>query len=210
MLTGQLDRPKPFEDEGILGDGGRLKHSELHYDVKYPMTLPGKHQVTRLIVLHYHHLNGHVGSYQVLAEITQQFWIVKRVSSVKHVLNECHVCKRQSAKLGKQVTAQLSVVRVSSDSHRIILSICSSRARLFWTPLCKDWAQHQIKDKRYGCIFTCQRYRVVHIEVAEDLSTDSFINAVLRFVGRLGPPRVIYSDNGTNFRGAELDVVKAL
>ena len=46
--------------------------------------------------------------------------------------------------------------------------------------------------------------------MAEDLSTDSFINAVLRFVGRRGPPRIIYSDNGTNFRGAELDVVKAL
>ena len=42
--------------------------------------------------------------------------------------------------------------------------------------------------------------------VAEDLSTDSFINAVLRFVGRRGPARVIYSDNGTNFRGAEFDV----
>ena len=46
--------------------------------------------------------------------------------------------------------------------------------------------------------------------MAEDLSTDSFINAILRFVGRRGPPKVIYSDNGTNFRGVELDVVKAL
>ena len=42
--------------------------------------------------------------------------------------------------------------------------------------------------------------------MAEDLSTD---NAVLRFVSRRDPPIVIYSDNGTNFRGAELDV-KAL
>ena len=36
------------------------------------------------------------------------------------------------------------------------------------------------------------------------------MNAVLRFIGGRGPPRVIYSDNGTNFRGAELDVAKAL
>lgn len=46
--------------------------------------------------------------------------------------------------------------------------------------------------------------------MAEDLCTDSVIYAVLRFVGRQGPPRVIYSDNGTNFREAELDVLKAL
>jgi hypothetical protein len=50
----------------------------------------------------------------------------------------------------------------------------------------------------------------VHIEVAEDLSTDSFINAVLRFVGRRGSPRIIYSDNGTNFKGSEEDVIEAL
>ena len=50
----------------------------------------------------------------------------------------------------------------------------------------------------------------MHIEVAEDLSTDSFISVILSFVGRRGPPKVINSDNSTNFRGAELDVVKAL
>ena len=64
--------------------------------------------------------------------------------------------------------------------------------------------------KHYGCIFTCLRYRAVHIEIASDLSTDSFINAVTRFIARRGPPRVIYSDNGSNFRGAETDVVKAM
>lgn len=54
------------------------------------------------------------------------------------------------------------------------------------------------------------RYRAVHIELAQDLTSDSFINAVLRFVSRRGPPTVIYSDNGTNFRGAEQDVLKAM
>ena len=111
VLTGQLARLKPFEDKGILRVGGRLKHSELQYNAKYPMILPRKHQVTRLIVLYHHHVNGHVGNYQVLAEIRQRFWIVKGVSSVKRVLSKCHVCKRQSAKLGQQVTAQLAVVQ---------------------------------------------------------------------------------------------------
>ncbi|XP_020610137.1 uncharacterized protein LOC110061474 [Orbicella faveolata] len=55
-----------------------------------------------------------------------------------------------------------------------------------------------------------RQYRAVHIEIASDLSTDSFINAVTRFIARRGPPRMIYSDNGSNFIGAETDVVKAL
>lgn len=50
----------------------------------------------------------------------------------------------------------------------------------------------------------------MHIEVAHNLTTDSFINAVLRFVARRGPPRIIYSDNGSNFTGTESDVLRAL
>ncbi|XP_068684765.1 uncharacterized protein [Montipora foliosa] len=160
VLTGQLARLKPFEDEGILRVGERLKHSELQYDAKYPMILPGKHQVTRLIVLHYHHLNGHVGSYQVLAEIRQRFWIVKGVSSVKRVLSKCHVCKRQSAKLGEQMTAQLPVVRVSSDSHRIIYPSAAVGLDYFGPLYVKTGPNTRSKknvtlNKRYGCIFTC-------------------------------------------------------
>ena len=180
------------------------------------MILPGKHPVTELIIRHYCHLNGHVGSYQVLAEIRQQFWIVKGVSSLKRVLSKCHVCRRYNVKLGEQVTAQLPVVRVSSDSHRIIYPFAAVGLDYFGPLYVKTgpntrWKKNATLNKRYRCIFTCLRYRVVHIEVAEDLSTDSFIKDVLRFVGRRGPQ--VLSTVITvpiQFRGAELDVVKAL
>ena len=168
-----------------------------------------------MIIRHHHDLNGHVGSYQVLAEIRQRFWIVNGISSVKRVLRKCHVCRRQNAKLGEQVTAPLPVVRVSSDSHRIIYPFAAVGLDYFGPLYVKNGPNTRSKrnmspNKRYGCIFTCLRYRAVHLELAEDLTTDSFINAVLRFVGRRGPPTVIYSDNGSNFRGAEVDVIRAL
>ena len=61
------------------------------------MVLPGKHPVTELVIRHYHHLNGHVGAYRVLAEISQRFRIVKGVSSMKRVLSKCHVCRCYNA-----------------------------------------------------------------------------------------------------------------
>ena len=74
-----------------------MKNSDLQYDAKYPMILPGKHPVTELIIRHYRHLNGHVGSYQVLAEIRQRFWIVKAVLD----RGKCHVRRCYNAKFGR-------------------------------------------------------------------------------------------------------------
>ena len=108
------------------------------------------------------------------------------------------------------------MVRVSSDSYQLIYPFAAVGIDYFGPlyihagPLTRSVKKNPKLHKRYGCIFTCLRYRAVHIELANDLTTDSFIQAVTRFVGRRGPPKVIYSDNGTNFRGAENDVLNAL
>ena len=64
--------------------------------------------------------------------------------------------------------------------------------------------------KRYGCVFTCLAIRAIHIEIDHKLSTDSFIQAVCRFVSRRGPPKELFSGNGTNFREAESEVKQML
>ena len=120
VMKSRLARLRPFMDQDIIRVGGRLKHSDLQYDAKHPMILPRKHPVSELIVRHYHQSNGHIRTYQVLAEIRQRFWIVNAVSTIKRVLSKCQVCKRQNAKVGEQVTAPLPIVRVSSDSKRLI------------------------------------------------------------------------------------------
>ena len=55
-------------------------------------------------------------------------------------------------------------------------------------------------------MFTCLTTRVVHLEVAEDLSTDSFILGLQRFIARQGQPKTIWSDNGRNFVGANREL----
>ena len=50
----------------------------------------------------------------------------------------------------------------------------------------------------------------MHIETADSLETDSFINALRRFIARRGPVREIRSDQGTNIVGAERELKKAL
>lgn len=52
--------------------------------------------------------------------------------------------------------------------------------------------------------------RVVHIEFAYPLEADSFICAYQRFTSCRGKPREIYSDDGTNFTGADRQLREAL
>ncbi|XP_035233021.1 uncharacterized protein LOC118204838 [Stegodyphus dumicola] len=66
--------------------------------------------------------------------------------------------------------------------------------------------------KAWIVLFTCAVYRAIHLELVNslstDFSTDTFLLALRRFVARRGRPRIIYSDNGTNFRGASNDLSK--
>ena len=56
--------------------------------------------------------------------------------------------------------------------------------------------------KRWLVLFTCLTVQSIHLEVVESTDTDAFINSMRRFVNRRGCPRVMYSDQGTDFRGA--------
>ncbi|XP_011859183.1 PREDICTED: uncharacterized protein LOC105556701 [Vollenhovia emeryi] len=56
--------------------------------------------------------------------------------------------------------------------------------------------------KVYVCVFVCMCIKAVHLEIVSDLSSDGFLAALRRFVARRGVPEHIYSDNGTNFIGA--------
>ena len=61
-------------------------------------------------------------------------------------------------------------------------------------------------EKVYGCLFTCLTRRAVHIEDETSLGTDAFIQALRRFISNRGCPKGIWSDNGTNFVGADKEI----
>ncbi|RLU25414.1 hypothetical protein DMN91_001570 [Ooceraea biroi] len=62
--------------------------------------------------------------------------------------------------------------------------------------------RNRARIKVYVCVFVCMAIKAVHLEIVSDMTTEGFLAALQRFVARRGVPEHVYSDNGTNFVGA--------
>ena len=78
----------------------------------------------------------------------------------------------------------------------------------YFGPWCVKDGRKEVK--RYRALFTCMASRVIHIEVPHSMETDSFIQALHRFICCRGAVRELCSDRGTNFIGAENELKKAV
>ncbi|GBM55270.1 hypothetical protein AVEN_272341-1 [Araneus ventricosus] len=59
-------------------------------------------------------------------------------------------------------------------------------------------------------VFYFHAVKAIHLEIVNSLSTEAFIGALKRFISRRGRPSDIFSDNGTNFVGANNELLKIL
>ena len=61
--------------------------------------------------------------------------------------------------------------------------------------------RNRTKIKTYVSVFVCFSTKAVHLELANDLTTDAFLACLKRFVVRREVSQTINSDNATNFIG---------
>ena len=165
--------------DGLLRVGGRLRHAPMEVDARYPIILPKRHHVTELFIREYHERCGHSGLDHVLSLLRQRFWIIKARSTIRRVLNSCFSCRRRQAPVGTQKMSDLPKDRVTPN-----LPPFTNVGVDCFGPFTIRRGRSTVK--RYGVLFTCLSCRAVHIEVAHSLDTDSFINAMRRFISRRG------------------------
>lgn len=118
-------------------------------------------------------------------------------------VSRCLICRKNRAKVGEQMMADLPSDRVQGGEPPF-----TNVGMDYFGPF--EVKCGRSTQKRYGVIFTCMASRAVHIEVATTLDTSSCINAIRRFMSRRGPVKKITSDNGTNLVGANNELKQAL
>ena len=200
----ELVKLDPFlGDDGLLRVGGRLKHALIPYASKHQIILPSRHRVTMLLIRHIHVRNLHCGKEHLMSILRQEYWIIKCRETVKNVLRKCMVCKKLRPKLMSTKMADLPKERLAIGSPPF-----TSTGVDYFGPIIVRMFRKKLK--RWGCLFTCLTTRAIHLEVAESLDTDAFINALERFSNRRGYPMTIRSDCGSNFKGAEKELREEL
>lgn len=189
----------PFIDsDGLLRVGGRLKHSDLSFNAKHPIIMPKVHHVTNLIIDYYHVISLHAGPQLLQSIISQKFWIISARSIMRSRIRKCNTCFRCKPANQAPLMGQLPRSRIV-PSRPFTITGCD-----FGGPFMLK--THTLRNskliKAYICVFICFAVKAVHVEVATDLTAESFIAALKRFVARRGPCTEIHCDQGTNFVGA--------
>ncbi|XP_067025671.1 uncharacterized protein [Acropora muricata] len=194
--------PLQLTELGIVRAGGRIDRADIPFYNGHPILLSPDHEFTRLIIMDCHERLKHEGVDYIRNELRQQYLILRCRVTVRKILHQCSYCRRRKAKPVPPMMASL-------PSDRVQVAPAFSKVGVdFLGPLRVKHLRKQ--EKRCGCLFTCLVTIAVHLEVAFSLSTDSFIMCLRRFIARRGKPSVIYSDNGTNFVGANHELRKSI
>ncbi|XP_061391232.1 uncharacterized protein LOC133326618 [Musca vetustissima] len=198
---GPLKGLNPFIDDSsgiaILKVGGRLELAHVPETQKHPMIMPKENNFVKCYIQYLHIKNYHAGPKALVSLVRMRFWVINLRNLCRTIVNRCPHCIRYRPKLLQQMMSNLPADRLNPSRvfARCAVDFCgpiNTYLRI----------RGKVPYKTYVAVFVCLATKAVHIEAVSDLSTDSFIGALKRMIGRRGLPTDIFCDNGTNFVGA--------
>ena len=182
---------------GVVRSRGRLQKSQLSEESKFPILLSPKDYLTNLIILKCHYLGWHCGVSETLASLRQQLWIPKGRQAVRSLLAKCVICKKVEGKpYNYPGPPPLPTCRVVHNRPFENVGVD------YTGPIYLTKTDDGLPQKVYICLFTCTSTRAVHLDVALDMTAESFLLLLRRFCSTWSVPKQIISDNGTNFTAA--------
>ena len=175
--SSNLYKLDPFIDaEGLLRVGGRLRNSTSPFEIKHPLIFPKRSQTTTLLVRQYHHGKQHHQGYGATHNAIRQagFYIINGRSIVSHLIAKCTTCRKLRGRTQDQKMVDLPTERITPAPPFTYTGM-----DVFGPFYIKEGRKEL---KRWCQIFTCLASRAVHLETLNAMTTDSFVNALRRFI----------------------------
>ncbi|XP_058456427.1 uncharacterized protein LOC131433839 [Malaya genurostris] len=191
----------PFIDpnDAILRVGGRLRNAQVPYEYKHQALLPERHPLTITLIRYLHQTNLHSSQRSLLAIVRQRYWPLRAKNIIRKVIYQCIPCYRLKPTTSTQLMGDL-------PDYRVQPSFPFTRTGLDFAGPFNIRGNHKLRNaqitKGYICVFVCMATRALHLEAVSDLTSEAFLGALQRFVSRRGLIENLYSDNATNFEGA--------
>ena len=184
--------------------------STLAFDYKNPAIIP-KGLLAEKLVLWTHQSLFHCSQRQTFNTLRRKYWFIGGFGYVKELVRKlCKVPRCRFVKFASPMMAPLPSIRIDNPRPWKNVGIdylgpltcaheCSEEGL---APEKHKNCPHPQARKIWMSLFTCFHTRAIHVEIVEDCSTRSFMNAFRRFVGRFGKPITFYSDNARHFIAA--------
>uniref|UniRef100_A0A8D8XDY8 Integrase catalytic domain-containing protein n=1 Tax=Cacopsylla melanoneura TaxID=428564 RepID=A0A8D8XDY8_9HEMI len=197
-LSPSLASLSPFVLEDCLRVGGRIDKSPLPYDSRHPYLLSAKSHLSLLIVRYYHAITLHGGPKLVQHLIQSKYFIPGLRNLTRKTIFHCVSCFRYNAKPRQPYMAELPLSRF--EQGRPFIHVGVDLAGPF---VLKDGHRRNAPlIKGYFAVFVCFSIKAIHLEALTSLTSECFLACFDRFVARRGLPKSVFSDQGTNFKGA--------
>lgn len=188
-----------IDRNGIVRVYSRLNNSSLSFSSCNPIIIPAKSRFIELFVSYVHISYYHCTRSFIRNFVLSKYHVVGGlVNVIKKVVHSCTVCIRYKGLTASQLMGQLPKARVtvSRPFNHVGIDFAGPFS-------CKCVAHRSVRFyKIYIAFYVCFVTRAVHLEIVSSLSTEAFLASLQRFVARRGIPSNIYSDNATNFVGA--------
>ncbi|XP_071653393.1 uncharacterized protein [Temnothorax longispinosus] len=180
-----------LDEDGIIRLKSPVANRDDTMDFRHPILLDSRHSLVNKLIEYTHLRLNHAPASIMINALREKFWILGCRRGVNAVIHSCVSCRRFNAKRVETLSPALPGKRVR-DAAVFEITGMDYAGPLFLRDKTKAWV----------CLFTCAIYRAVHFELVSSLTTENFLEAFRRFVSRRGRPSYVYTDNGTNFVGA--------
>ena len=179
------------QSDHLIRCRGRIEKSN-SVTAKYPILLSRRHPFSYRLIMRAHFKVMHGGTADTLAQLRENYWLPKGRQVVKQILSKCYICRYLMSKTypypGPPVLPECRV-KLTTPFGTVGVDYSGSI----------NINTGEKVSKYYFCIFTCATTRAIHLELARDMTAETFLHLLRRFIARRSRPSLIISDNGKYF-----------